>query len=80
MSYGLPCIGFKESIGVSSLLSSNRGWLVQNSSADDLASSILNCINDETNQKIRSDNSLKYLSRFNVKDILALWSDLLSIL
>ena len=79
MSYGIPCLAFDSAEGAREIISNNyNGFLIKNRNEHEMASKILELLENKKELKRLSSNALKTSLKYTKESVMAKWQNLLN--
>ncbi len=78
MSYGIPCIAYQTSSGVSDIIDNDiNGYIIENRDEDLYINTLNNLIKDREKLKLFSINALEKAKKFSKDEVKKIWIDIL---
>ncbi len=79
MSYGIPCLAFDSAEGAREIISNNyNGFLIKNRNEHEMASKILELLDNKKELKRLSSNALKTSLKYTKESVMEKWENLLN--
>lgn len=79
MSYGIPCLAFDSAEGAREIISNNyNGFLIKNRNEHEMASKILELLDNKKELKRLSSNALKTSLKYTKESVMEKWENILN--